>query len=171
MKIKLAFIGDSFCRRGQCLQTDTFMRLLEKHYGSSIDIVIEGRSRGSDLAAKLQDTEQAIEQAADIIFVFYEPQNDVNVEVYQEEQRLLYQRLQHHPRVWHFQDRQSKNLAQQRQPVDYEFMNYPHDWFPEYRHCVPNTDSDNGVDAAGNRKIARKLIEIIDEYKQSMAQH
>ena len=171
MKIKLAFIGDSFCRRGQCRQTDTFIRILEKHYGPTVEFVIEGREGGSDLTAKLSDLDRAFELKADIIFVFYEPQNQTNTAVYQEEQRLIYQKLQNHPRVWHFQDRQSQNLLQQKQPVNREFMNYAQDWYAEYRHCVPHEVSDNGIDAAGNRKIARELIRIIDEYQQSLVQH
>lgn len=169
MKTKLALIGDSFCRRGQCKTVDTWVRLLEKHYVDGIEIVVQGRENGSTLANKLEDIDLAFELKADLIWVFHEPQNSQVREVYQAEQQLLYQKLQHHkPRVCHWQDRQSENL-QSDQRTDYEVMNYPHDWFPEYRHCVPHEVSDNGVDAAGNRKIARLMIGIIDEHKQSLA--
>ena len=169
MTTKLAFIGDSFCREGQCIQTDTFVKLLKKHYQSTISIVVQGRMGDGSLQAKIEDIDLAVSNGADIIFVFYEPQDQKVTEVYQEEQKILYQKLQNVPaRVWHFQDKQSQNLKC-KQPVDFEIMNYPHDWFPEYRHCVPTEVSDNGVDAAGNRKIARTLIRIIDEHKQSLA--
>jgi len=168
MTTKLAFIGDSFCREGQCIQTDTFVKLLKKHYQSTISIVVQGRPGDGSLQAKLEDIDLAVANSADFIFVFYEPQNQKATEVYQAEQQLLYQKLQNQKaKVWHFQDRQSQNLKC-KQPVDFELMNYPHDWFPEYRHCVPTDISDNGVDAAGNRKIARTLIRIIDEHKQSL---
>lgn len=171
MKTKLALIGDSFCRRGECRTTDTWVRLLEKHYVDGIDIVVMGRKDGSTLADKLTDIDLAFELKADLIWVFHEPQNDVVMEVYQAEQQLLYQKLQHHKhKVWHWQDRKSQNLVSD-QRTDYEVMNYPHDWYPEHRYCVPYSVSDNGVDAAGNRKIARIMIGIIDEHKQSLASH
>lgn len=172
MKIKLALIGDSFCRRGQCTRTDTWVRILEKHYVDGIDFVVQGRENGSTLADKLADIDLAFARQADIILVFHEPQNEQNTEVYRAEQQLIYQKLQHTPaRVWHFQDSRSANLPNTQHPVDKEIMNYPHDWFPEHRYCVPYTESDNGVDATGNRQIARLMIGIIDEYKQSLAGH
>lgn len=167
--IKLALIGDSFCRQGQCLITDTFVSIIKKHYGAELNIVLEGRVGGSDLAARLEDIDRALELDADIIFVFHQPQNDRATALHQAEQELIYQKLRNtRALVWHWQDRQSDNLPQHRHRVDTEALNYPYDWYTEYRHCVPYTVSDNGVDQAGNNKIARKIIEIIDEYRSSM---
>ena len=170
--IKLALIGDSFCRRTQRRDTVTFTELLMLHYGGGIELVVQGRANGSTLGDKLEDLDQALKLDADVICVFHQPQNERATRVYQAEQELIYQKLMHTKSlVCHFQDRRSDNLMPKQHRRDLDVMNYPHDWFTEYRYCVPYAVSDNGVDSTGNRHIARKIMELIDERNTSLAKN
>jgi hypothetical protein len=167
--IRLALIGDNFCRTNKQSPTQTFVTILKLHYGANLQVVVEGRAGGTSIAGQIEDMDLAQQRGADVQIIFHEPQNDRAQKVYQAEQEMLGQKARHTGvHTWHFCDRKSAN-AQLRQPQDYEVMNYPHDWFTEYRHCVPYTESANGVDSVGNQKIARKIIGIIDAYSKSLA--
>ena len=167
--IRLALIGDNFCRTNPQSPTQTFVTILKLHYGPGLEVVVEGRAGGNTLAGQIEDMELAVSLKADVQIIFHEPQDSKDTRVYQAEQQMLDQRAQHTSiYTWHFCDRRSVN-AQLRLQTDHVVMNYPHDWFKEYRHCVPYELSANGVDSVGNQKIARKIIGIIDAYSKSLA--
>lgn len=167
--IRLALIGDNFCRTNSQSATQTFVRILKLHYGAGVEVVVEGRAGGNTIAGQIEDMQLAVQRQAHVQIIFHEPQDHKNTAVYQAEQQLLDQTARHTAiHTWHFCDRKSKN-AQLQLPSDHEAMNYPHDWFTEYRHCVPYEASANGVDSVGNQKIARKIIGIIDAYGKSLA--
>jgi hypothetical protein len=169
--IRLALIGDNFCRTNPQSPTQTFVTILKLHYGPGLQVVVEGRAGGNTLAGQIEDMDLALQRQANVQIIFHEPQDSKDTRVYQAEQQLLDQRAQHTSiHTWHFCDRRSNN-AQLRLQTDHVVMNYPHDWFPEYRYCVPLSVSDNGVDSTGNRHIARKIMELIDERKHGLAKN